>query len=44
MMGWPAGWVTDPKIGLSRAAQLKMIGNGVCPQQAVVALRKLLEV
>lgn len=43
MMGWQRGTVTDPEIGLSRAAQLKMIGNGVCPQQAVVALMKLLE-
>ena len=43
MMGWPEGWVTNPEIGLSRAAQLKMIGNGVCQQQAVLALRKLLE-
>lgn len=43
MMGWPKGWVTNPEIGLSRAAQLKMIGNGVCKQQAVLALRQLLE-
>ena len=43
MMGWPRGTVTDPEIGLSRSAQLKIIGNGVCPQQAVVALQKLLE-
>jgi DNA (cytosine-5)-methyltransferase 1 len=42
MMGWPAGWVTDPAIGLSRAAQLKAAGNGVCPQQAAVALREML--
>ena len=43
LMGWPEGWVTNPEIGLSRAAQLRMIGNGVVPQQAVAALRKLLE-
>lgn len=43
MMGWPRGTVTDPEIGLSRSAQLKIIGNGVCPQQAVVALQKLIE-
>jgi DNA (cytosine-5)-methyltransferase 1 len=42
MMGWPAGWVTDPAIGLSRAAQLKAAGNGVCPQQAAAALREML--
>jgi DNA (cytosine-5)-methyltransferase 1 len=43
MMGWPRGTVTDPEIGLSRSAQLKIIGNGVCPQQAALALFKLLE-
>ncbi|WP_240742980.1 hypothetical protein [Microbacterium sp. K36] len=42
MMGWPAGWVTVPAIGLSRAEQLKACGNGVVPQQAAAALRLLL--
>ena len=42
MMGLPEGWVTSPEIGLSRAQQLKAIGNGVCPQQAEAALRHLL--
>lgn len=42
MMGWPAGWVTDPDIGISRNDQLRIVGNGVCPQQAVRALRYLL--
>lgn len=42
MMGWPAGWVTDPAIGLSRAEQLKVCGNGVVRQQAAAALRELL--
>lgn len=42
MMGWPAGHVTDPDIGLTRAEQLKACGNGVVPQQAAVALRELL--
>lgn len=42
MMGWPAGHVTDPAIGLSRAEQLKACGNGVVPQQAAAALRELL--
>lgn len=42
MMGWPAGWVTDPEIGLTRAEQLKAAGNGVVPQQAAHALRTLL--
>lgn len=42
MMGWPAGHVTDPAIGLTRAEQLKACGNGVVPQQAAAALRELL--
>ena len=36
MMGLPEGWVTD--LGLSRTAELKMLGNGVVPQQAALAL------
>ena len=39
MMGLPEGWVTT--LGLSRTAELKMLGNGVCPQQAALALRLL---
>jgi DNA (cytosine-5)-methyltransferase 1 len=39
MMGLPVGWVTD--IGLSRAQELKMLGNGVVPQQAYYALELL---
>lgn len=39
MMGLPAGWVTD--CGLSRAQTLKMLGNGVVPQQAELALEIL---
>jgi DNA (cytosine-5)-methyltransferase 1 len=41
MMGLPAGWVTQVP-GLSRAEQIKALGNGVCPQQAAEALRLLL--
>lgn len=44
MMGLPIGHVTDPAIGLSRAQQLKALGNGVVPQQAAMALRQLLGV
>ncbi|MFT4202172.1 MAG: hypothetical protein QM634_15720 [Gordonia sp. (in: high G+C Gram-positive bacteria)] len=43
MMGLPDGWVTDVP-GLSRAEQLKALGNGVVPQQAATALRSLLVV
>lgn len=40
MMGLPAGHVTS--VGIPRTAQLKAIGNGVCPPQAAYALRQLL--
>jgi DNA (cytosine-5)-methyltransferase 1 len=41
MMGLPEGWVTD--LPLSRNQQLKMLGNGVVPQQAYYALQLLCE-
>lgn len=41
MMGLPAGHVTDVP-GISRNDQLKILGNGVVPQQAAAALRWLL--
>lgn len=41
MMGLPSGWVTD--LDLSRSQQLKMLGNGVVPQQAYYALELLHE-
>lgn len=40
MMGWPGGWVTAVD-GLSRTAQLKIIGNGCVPQQAHAAIQRL---
>ena len=40
MMGLPAGWVTDVP-GLNRNGQLKALGNGVVPQQALVALQMI---
>jgi DNA (cytosine-5)-methyltransferase 1 len=43
MMGMPKGWITSPKIGIKRNEQLKACGNGVVPQQAVLALSILLE-
>jgi DNA (cytosine-5)-methyltransferase 1 len=39
MMGLPAGHVTGH--GLRPAQELKMLGNGVVPQQAALALRML---
>jgi DNA (cytosine-5)-methyltransferase 1 len=40
-MGWPYGLVTDPAIGLSREQQAHIIGNGVVPQQARLAVSDL---
>ncbi len=37
-MGLPEGWVCGDDLGLSRTAALKMLGNGVVPQQAFLAL------
>lgn len=42
MMGLPDGWVTSPELGLSRAQQLRLVGNAVCPPQAAEAVRHLL--
>ena len=44
MMGLAPGHVTDPAIGISRNDQLRIVGNGVCTQQAIAALRYLLAV
>lgn len=41
LMGLPEGHVTAVP-GLTRSAQLKALGNGVVPQQAVLAVRALL--
>lgn len=42
MQGWALGWVTA--VPISRSAMLRIIGNGVVPQQAVAALYWLLSV
>lgn len=41
MMGLPEGHVTGPDLDLSRERQLRMLGNGVVPQQAALAVRQL---
>lgn len=41
MMGLPDGWVTG--VGLNRSQEMRLIGNGVVPQQAEHALKILLE-
>lgn len=43
LMGLDDEWVTDPNLGLSRVSQLRALGNGVVPQQAVYAITWLLE-
>jgi DNA (cytosine-5)-methyltransferase 1 len=40
LMGLPEGWVTD--LGLPRAQQLKILGNGVVTRQAAEGYRRLL--
>lgn len=42
MMGLPDGHVTDHALGLTRAQQLSLLGNGVVPQQAAHAVRTLI--
>ena len=41
VMGLPEGHVTS--LDISRAGKLKMLGNGVVPQQAALALHLLAE-
>ncbi|MEU4591414.1 hypothetical protein [Micromonospora aurantiaca (nom. illeg.)] len=41
-MGLPDQWVTHPVIALPRTGALRVLGNGVVPAQAAVALRLLL--
>ena len=41
MMGLPEGWVTD--LNLPRTSEMKMLGNGVVVQQALLALEVLNE-
>jgi DNA (cytosine-5)-methyltransferase 1 len=42
MMGLGGGWVTQVP-GVKRVAQFKILGNGVVPQQALLALSLLWE-
>ena len=42
MMGLPDGHVTGPDLNLSRERQLRMLGNGVVPQQAALAVNTLI--
>lgn len=44
MMGLPDGHVTGPDLDLSRERQLRLLGNGVVPQQAALAVSSLLQI
>lgn len=44
LMGLPDGHVTGPDLDLSRERQLRMLGNGVVPQQAALAVSSLLQI
>ena len=44
MMGLPDGHVTSPDLNLSREQQLRLLGNGVVPQQAALAVSSLLQI
>lgn len=44
LMGQPAGWITDPAIGINRKEMLRACGNGVVTQQAEAALADMLAV
>ncbi|GAA2022277.1 hypothetical protein [Polymorphospora rubra] len=42
LMGLDEHWVTAPELDLPRTLALRVLGNGVVPQQAAAALRLLL--
>lgn len=44
LMGLEAGHVTGEDLGLTREQQLRLLGNGVVPQQGAAAIRKLTEI
>lgn len=43
MMGLPDGHVTGPDLNLPREHQLRLLGNGVVPQQAALAVQQLVK-
>lgn len=44
MMGLPDGHVTGPDMNLPREHQLRLLGNGVVPQQAALAVSSMLQI
>ena len=42
LMGLPSGHVTGPDLDLPREHQLRLLGNGVVPQQAALAVNTLI--
>lgn len=43
LMGLPDGHVTGPDLDLPREHQLRLLGNGVVPQQAALAVQQLVK-
>lgn len=43
-MGVPEGHVTGEDLGLSREQQLRLLGNGVVPQQGAAAIYRLTKI
>ena len=43
LMGLPDGYITGADLALPREQQLRLLGNGVVPQQATLAVRALTE-
>ena len=41
LMGLPEGHVTGEDLGLTREQQLRLLGNGVVPQQGAAAIYQL---
>ena len=43
MLGYPAGWVTDPRLEIKRMNQYRLLGNAVQPQTAQEAYTRLFQ-
>jgi DNA (cytosine-5)-methyltransferase 1 len=44
LMGLPEGHVTGEDLGLTREQQLRLLGNGVVPQQGAAAIYQLTKI
>ena len=43
-MGLPEGHVTGADLGLTREQQLRLLGNGIVPQQGAAAIYQLTKI